>query len=307
MKYFIITVDTEGDNQWTWKPGMPITTTNTGFIGRFQSLCERYSFLPVYLTNYEMIMDEEFCGFAESKSQEGLCEVGMHIHAWFSPPDFELQNRFGGQPFITEYPNDVVKEKLAFLKQLIVDRVGVEPVSFRSGRWATNEVLFKMLDELGFLVDCSITPGISNYTDKGMSVEHGNDYTKEKIEIKSLSGKLIEIPMTTKRIRTLQGTSVKNRARNVILGKDIWLRPAINTFDEMKKLCDSVEESGIPYLEFMIHSTELMPGGSPYTKTESDVEVLYERMEKLFEYVSDRYTGITLAQYYPIAAGELSS
>lgn len=53
MKYFIITVDTEGDNLWNWKEGKEITTQNAKAIPKFQELCERFKFKPVYLINYE--------------------------------------------------------------------------------------------------------------------------------------------------------------------------------------------------------------------------------------------------------------
>lgn len=45
MKTFLITVDTEGDNLWQWKPGEKITTENSLFIPRFQELCEKYGLL----------------------------------------------------------------------------------------------------------------------------------------------------------------------------------------------------------------------------------------------------------------------
>ena len=32
MRYFIITVDTEGDNQWNWQSGDEITTKNATYI-----------------------------------------------------------------------------------------------------------------------------------------------------------------------------------------------------------------------------------------------------------------------------------
>lgn len=54
MKHFIITVDTEGDNLWEYKKGTPIGTENAKYLPRFQSLCEKYGFKPVYLTNYEV-------------------------------------------------------------------------------------------------------------------------------------------------------------------------------------------------------------------------------------------------------------
>lgn len=48
MKHFIITVDTEGDNLWEYKKGTPIGTENAKYLPRFQSLCEKYGFKPVY-------------------------------------------------------------------------------------------------------------------------------------------------------------------------------------------------------------------------------------------------------------------
>ncbi|WP_395754844.1 hypothetical protein [Edwardsiella ictaluri] len=49
---FIITIDTEGDN--LWQNHDRITTENARYLPRFQLLCEKYGFKPVYLTNYEM-------------------------------------------------------------------------------------------------------------------------------------------------------------------------------------------------------------------------------------------------------------
>lgn len=40
MKYFIITVDTEGDNLWEYVAGKEIGTENAKFLQRFQTLCE---------------------------------------------------------------------------------------------------------------------------------------------------------------------------------------------------------------------------------------------------------------------------
>ena len=48
----------------------------------------------------------------------------------------------------------------------------------------------------------------------------------------------------------------------------------------------------------MIHSAELMPGGSPYFKTEADIELLYSIMDTYFrQIVSAGYTGVTLSDY----------
>ena len=78
-KYFIITLDTEADNQWDYNA--PITTKNTKYLPRFQELCEKYCFVPVWLTDYEMACDEDFVKYFKEKQDKGLCEIGMHLHA----------------------------------------------------------------------------------------------------------------------------------------------------------------------------------------------------------------------------------
>jgi len=58
------------------------------------------------------------------------------------------------------------------------------------------------------------------------------------------------------------------------------------------------KEEGNNYLEFMLHSSELMPGGSPYFSTSSQIEKLYRDMEDLFSYISSLgYVGQTLEEY----------
>ena len=89
MKKFLITIDTESDNQWDYDN--PISTENAKFLPRFQELCERYKFKPTWLTNYEMANDDFFCHYMKEKQDDCLCEIGMHLHAWNTPPDYSLK------------------------------------------------------------------------------------------------------------------------------------------------------------------------------------------------------------------------
>lgn len=308
-KYFIITVDTEGDNLWNWHLEDEITTYNAKYILRFQELCEKYNFIPVYLTNYEMASCKEFFSIFKEKAKNGKCEIGMHVHAWNSPPKFDLNNKknFGGQPFITEYPNNIIYEKHLFLKKLIEKNFEIKPVSYRSGRWATNSYLFDVLDKLGFLVDCSITPGISHKKNKGMTVKGANNYRNYKRNIFRLKNNLIEIPMTTAKIHCFHGKSLKTKLRNLIKGKEYWLRTANSSYEEMLEIIHLVEKenSSNSYLEFMLHSSELMPNGSPYFPNEKSIEIHYETLEKLFKYISKSYIGISLKDYYEIIINKI--
>lgn len=64
---FIITIDTEGDN--LWQNHRVIKTENARYLARFQALCERFGFKPVWLTNYEMAIEPVFIEFARGRDR----------------------------------------------------------------------------------------------------------------------------------------------------------------------------------------------------------------------------------------------
>lgn len=301
-KYFIITVDTEGDNLWKHYEGKEITTKNTQFIPRFQQLCKKYGFKPVYLTNYEMITDPEFVNFAKEALRNDECEIGIHIHAWNNPPLFEIPEAKGSNSYLIEYPSDIMRAKFETTYNLIKDKVGVAPVTHRAGRWVMNREYFSLLEDFNIRVDCSYTPTIDWSKTVG-ALAFGCDYSKVP-EVAHNVGKILEVPMTIKTKRKFEFHGIRTFIRNVLRGniypvRNIWLRPAISQLSEMKWLIDSnMKNPKINYVEFMVHSSELMPEGSPYFQTKDSIEELYKIMEELFEYVYNRgYTGVTLDQY----------
>ena len=115
-------------------------------------------------------------------------------------------------------------------------------------------------------------------------------------------GKVLEIPMTIRQFRLSMRGTWKHRIKTMLTGEHIWLRPASSSLKEMKNLCNRVSaEPENDYLEFMVHSSELMAGGSPYFKDEESIEMLYGNLNELFAHVSDLgYRGATLEEYYKI-------
>lgn len=298
MRNFIITVDTEGDNLWRWKEGELITTHNSQFIPRFQELCESYGFKPVYLTNYEMALDDAWVSYIKSKAQQGLCEIGMHIHAWNSPPEYKLINNNGGNPYITEYPDNLIYEKMKFLTKCLKERFEVPIKVARSGRWATNEIYFDTLYNLGYIGDCSFTPELDLSKIPGYSYNMGNDYRKANKNTHLHPSGIVEVPMTTRLIHHISFGSLRHKASTLIKGDSMWLRPHRKSLDELLLLSNKVKEEGGEYLEFMLHSSELMPGGSPYFESENEVEILYNIIQKYFSWIGkEKYRGITLSRY----------
>jgi len=65
----------------------------------------------------------------------------------------------------------------------------------------------------------------------------------------------------------------------------------------MLYLLNKIEKSDSEYAMFMIHSSELMPGGSPTFQTQESIEKLYADLEVLFSEASQHFEGITLRDF----------
>lgn len=318
MNYFIITIDTEGDNQWGWQPGNTIETKNTAYLERFQLLCDKYEFKPVWLSNYEMLQDNKFVEFIKVVEQENKGELGMHLHAWSTPPEYELNGNIGGAPYLIEYPIEVMEKKIKNMTDIIVEKTGIRPTTHRAGRWATNQNYFDLLIKYGYNVDCSVTPGIDWSKNIGQSYNSkGSDYSGAKKNPYTIfhsegKGSLLEIPVTLKRVHTFSGSvsksTIKRSIRNVynlFFGRMIWVRPNGNNIKDMIRLVEMHDCLDNNYIMFMLHSSELMPGGSPTFVNDEEIERLYVDLESLFDVLSKKnYRGITLREYRKVYANE---
>lgn len=313
---FIITIDAEGDDLWA-RP-REITTRNAEYLPRFQALCERYRFKPVYLTNYEMAMSGAFVEFARDVVARGAGEIGMHLHAWNSPPLYSLTgNDFCYQPYLIEYPEPVMREKIGFMTRLLEERFGRRVASHRAGRWAFDGRYAAMLIEEGYRVDCSVTPGVDWRSSPGDPCGNGGaDYTAfpERpyfLDPRDISapgaGALLEAPMTVRasglhrRAPWMYRVPLLRRAANRMSRGLSWLCPAESDLDAMLRAARGARADGAAHLEFMLHSSELMPGGSPSFRTRSAIERLYEDLEMLFGELSAWCSGATLKEFHAMA------
>lgn len=296
-RYFIITIDTEGDNLWSVSDlKTPIRTENAKFLQRFQELCEKYGFIPTYLTNYEMANADAMRELGRVGLKRGTLEIGSHEHAWNSPPYFPLIKSplKRGKPYLGEYPRFVIRKKLEYLTKLLEDTFQCPITSHRGGRWCLNAIIIRELDRLGYTVDCTCTPGISWKRDLGWSIgSRGTDWSSYENRPFTLDYPLgngrkksgiIEIPVTS--VKKVKGGTPK------------WFRPDGSNLMELLGILDYMYERREPYIEFMLHSSELMPGGSPTFVRRGQIEKLYGDLDMLFSRLKQYgFCGIGLSEY----------
>jgi hypothetical protein len=316
---FIITVDTEGDDIWS-RP-REITTHNARFLPRFQSLCESYGWRPVYLTNYEMAICGEFVEFARDVLRRDAGEVGMHLHAWNSPPLIPLtDDDFRYHPYLIEYPDEVMWEKIKFMTALLEERFGRPVLSHRAGRLGFDGRYAAMLLQQGYRVDCSVTPGVDwSGTPGAPGMAGGPDYRGfpdrpyffNPADIRTpVRGGLLEVPVTISTSGLFRAAPWAYRLPlagplvSRISPMQSWASPGENSLAGMMRAARSARAAGAVCVEFLVHSSELMPGGSPRFRTASAIERLYANLETLFEDLSTWCKGMTLAEFHADMARE---
>jgi hypothetical protein len=260
-----------------------------------------------------------FRAFGRDLLERQAAEIGMHLHAWDTPPLVPLTADDAGHlPYLTEYPAAQMRAKVRVMTELLEDTFGVKMVSHRAGRWGFNGVYARILADEGYGVDCSVTPHKSWALFKGDPHGPGGpDYTAfpdrayyldlDDIRMDGDSP-LLEVPLTVmrpwQRVGRVLHRSVAHGPRllralaNRLYPPTVQLRPRKGNVKELCALVRQARAEERDYVEFMLHSSEFMPGGSPTFRTDRDVEKLYDDLHELFGVARQAgFQGATLAEY----------
>jgi len=313
---FLVTIDTEGDNLWA-RPRV-VTTRNARFLPRFQDLCESHGLRPTYLVTWEMADCAELRELAADAVQRRQAEIGMHLHAWSTPPHVPLsEDDSRHMPYLIEYPRPQMAAKIRALTQKLEDTFGVPITSHRAGRWGLDATYARLLAEQGYQVDCSVTPGVSWTSSRGDPRRGGGPsyagypFAAYRLDLDDIrvpgSSALVEVPVTTFpqrhaaaiewARRRAQGSPVAAMTVERVFPSALWLRPDGRNGGRLPRLLRAALADRRDYVQFMLHSSELMPGGSPRFATARSVEALYEDLERLFSAAADTFDGRTLGEY----------
>lgn len=317
--YFIITIDTEGDNQWDH--GRTLTVENIKYLPRFQDLCEKYNIRPTYLITSEVCKDnfaiELFSGYVK----DNVAEIGAHLHSWTTPPFMDqdgFRDNDNNHAFASELPYDLLKHKISNLSDQITACCGKRPTSFRSGRYGFNRDVAQALLENSYLVDSSVTPFVSWTSHKGVPGGSGGPdfikYSPYPFTYSLNEGSLKEIPITIAPTRFPLNTnwrlakyyfshvdnSLVLRAFRKLFygGQPVWARPVPGmTIDSFRSLLSETKTRRLPFLTMMFHSSELMPGCSKYRPDNKSVEELYILLEDFFKLLEkNQIISVTLTE-----------
>jgi hypothetical protein len=330
--HLLITIDTEEDDAWGGRT--PISTENVLQIPRFQALAERYGFKPTWLCTEPVLLDPRLHDALIKPVEAGRAEIGAHLHPWSCGP---FPGGVVPDQGVHVYPHELGAEefraKLERIAQLITREFGHQPTSYRAGRWGFRADQIPHLLEQGIRVDCSVTPHISWKRHGGLPGGNGgpdfraapaHPYWLDPRDVRRPGlSEMLELPMTILYAggalrRWPSWWGVVDRLRHTPAGRALravgwapvmfrpWPRVRLRQLLRMWRLADQL---GFPYMMLMFHSSELMPGGSPYYPDGPSVERLYMVLTGLFESLHGHgVVGATLTEFaLPYLEGRASA
>ena len=132
-------------------------------------------------------------------------EIGLHLHP---DSDLALQAELKERFWHTSskfYNYNQISKFIKASKKLIKDSIHIIPTSFRWGNWALNTDAVNALQENGFRIDSSATPGIKGHLNDGMHYDWSkvSEHYPWKLSLKDYQNtanqdsKVLEIPIAT--------------------------------------------------------------------------------------------------------------
>jgi peptidoglycan/xylan/chitin deacetylase (PgdA/CDA1 family) len=313
----LLGVDTEADDQWTESGRAKLGVENAKELPRLQALCDRYGVRPTYLVTYEMAVDDSAKNVLRELASTGRCEIATHHHPWSTPPLVD------GHLYPLQLSREQFREQLQNLTEAVTGITGEPPVSYRAGRNGFTGWQVPVLEELGYRVDSSVDPFFNEKRKGGPSFAGARltpYFVSREDPMRAGDSTLLEIPVTSALDRKwphwLQAAyadvtaayQFRRALRLLRIARPIWLRPSYSTPDDMKRLARRIlDENGAP-ANVIFHSSELLPGGSPYNETKEDVERFYRDLESILSFLKENgATGATFREFrYAWVRGESS-
>lgn len=300
----VITIDTEEDN-WNNFSRTKNLCSNIQHLIPLQELFDSFQVIPTYLVSYPVVNDEKSQSILKRFLSEGKCEIGTHCHPWNTPPfEEELCPR---NTMLTNLPDELILKKLSNLHNAIVETFGIQPISFRSGRFAFGSNVAMALSTLGYKIDTSITPYEEWSSDFGPDFSNCSPqsyvFSGSDIFSPNPDGQLVEIPLSigflqknfelTNFLHKLFSRKPINRLKIVGILNCLHLmnmaslRPENCTEKQMIGIAKVFMKKKYSVINMMFHSTSLKAGFCEFTKTKKEEDRMFHRIRTFLQFAKD--------------------
>ena len=259
------------------------------------------------MITYPVAVDPRSAEVLRALLAGGDCEIGAHHHAWETPPC--TAEDIGRHPYAANLPLGQFEEQLASLTHAIARAVGERPVSYRSGRFGFSAAHVPALERLGYLVESSVAP-LFYEAHKG-----GPEFVEAPLTpyflaydsaTKPGTSGVLEVPVSAALNRRLPKAlqyayarapspyTTKRVLRALRVLRMRWLRPSYSSLDDMIALARALAAASEPVLNLLFHSSEAIVGGSPYNRTQAELDAFCERLDRFLAFATKELGAVPL-------------
>jgi peptidoglycan/xylan/chitin deacetylase (PgdA/CDA1 family) len=297
--HLLVGIDTEGDNQWDAGARLHQRFENIYALPRLHGLFARHGVRPTYVITHPVATDPRSADVLRQVKAGGDCEIGAHHHAWETPPCTPEDVK--RHPYASNLPRAQFEQQLAALTDAIHRAVGERPISYRSGRFGFSASHVAALERLGYRIESSVAPLFYE------AHKNGPDFVEAPLRPYFLAydkatapgtSQLLEVPVSAglnrrwpRRLQFLYARAPRNYTTKRVLRRlgiayVRWLRPSYSSLADMTALATDLARTGQPVLNLLFHSSEAIVGGSPYNRTDAELNAFCERLERFFEFAT---------------------
>lgn len=299
---YCVTVDTE--EEWDWASGYPTgptTVRNIAELPKFHAVCEKAGAAVVLFTNHAVLTDPTATAVIRDLASHPRTEIGVHIHPWNTPPVAPTPTVSARESFLHNLPWAEQAAKLSSTLDAF-RAAGLTPTSFRGGRYSTSRPIQDFLRDHGVWVDCSVLPW-NTWADDGAPDYRHRGLEPVRIPPRHVGDNPVwELPLTfgstrrpfgvwksvlgladTKLGRLGRVTGVLDRLGIV---SRAWLNFENPLGNRILKYLAALRRARPPFVSFTLHSSSLLPGGSPYSRTPADVARILDTAESVLTAVA---------------------
>ena len=300
---YCITVDTE--EEWDWASGYPTgpcRLANIAQLSQFHDICEQHGAAVVYFTNHAVLANADSRAAIQNLALRPHTEIGLHIHPWNTPPLSAAAAVPARESFLHNLPWPVQQAKLDSTLAAFRE-ANLHPTSFRGGRYSTSPQIQDHLRRHGVWVDCSVLPGTTWADDGAPDYRHRNLAPVRRAPDEVHAKPVWELPLTFGNTSTDQRRGAKLlQAADSALGRALrltglmdrlgivsrcWLNFENPLGERMLRFLEVLRVQRPPFVSFTLHSSSLLPGGSPYNRTAADVERMLTRLRGTLRRLQD--------------------
>ncbi len=298
-----VTIDVEEEGLFGGTYGSDgVSSSNVSHLMRVDTVFRKHNIRPTLLVAYQPLQSPRNRDLLVELADRWNGEIGAHLHHWSTPPFETLPYP---DPVPSELmPTGLLKAKFETLMEAL-DRLGVQPRTFRMGRFNIGTKMLSILEGSPIRVDSSVAPLRKYYGGPDHLTARLDPYYPDPNDILHPGcSRILEVPLTIVPVLPKIGATADALGRRLPMldraiagfAKDLLSLPVQPYWTGLRRLKLGTlihRRCGGEGLTIFFHSSELMPGGSPKHKTDADVDRFVDKLDRFFTWL-DREMQIKL-------------